>query len=720
MTKAITVRILGDDSSFTKATRQVEQKSAKLSSGVKRLAGGIAGAFGGLAVAGFAKSAIHAAEENQRAQASLAQTLRITTHATGEQISKIQEWIVKTAEATGISKQELIPAYRTLVNSTHDAAKAQSLLKTAMDTATGTGKPLGVVALAIGKAYNGNVTALKKFVPSLQATAGGQAKVASATKGVQHAFEAVTKAQQKLSDAQVKLNAARASGKPAAIAAAELGVRNAFQGVHAAAAKLTDTQSKLTAVSGSGKNALEQLSKAMGGQTAKAAETTAGKMARLRVKFGEIEEKIGGRLLPILAKLADLFLKHQKLIIGVVGALVGMFVLDKVASGAKKAGEAFKVFGTLISKLPMAFTVLKGAMLATFDVLAANPIILIIAGIAALVLGLIYAYKHFEAFRRIVDAVFGAAKAAASALIDFFQGHWKEVLLVALTGPIGLAIVIWKNFGPRIVKALGHIGGTIWKGVQASFGFLTNAIKHLVTAYVNFYIALPGRIIRALGKIGQTVWKGIKESFGFLRDAFHSGVDAVVSFFAGLPGRAMRAVGRIGSRIWGGIKGSMQTLKTNILNDIGRIVGFFFALPGRILRGLAGLGSLLFGAGKELIGGLARGISAAARSLVSHIPGGQVGKAIVDSIGSLVNIPLLAEGGIVTKPTLAVIGEKGPEAIVPLKRGRGGMGPLTQRGGGSTYTYNFHFPNYVGDKRELAKEVRDALVTMRRQGFVGS
>jgi hypothetical protein len=38
------------------------------------------------------------------------------------------------------------------------------------------------------------------------------------------------------------------------------------------------------------------------------------------------------------------------------------------------------------------------------------------------------------------------------------------------------------------------------------------------------------------------------------------------------------------------------------------------------------------------------------------------------------NIPMLAEGGIVNSPTLAMIGEKGPEAVVPLDRYRGGGG----------------------------------------------
>ena len=38
------------------------------------------------------------------------------------------------------------------------------------------------------------------------------------------------------------------------------------------------------------------------------------------------------------------------------------------------------------------------------------------------------------------------------------------------------------------------------------------------------------------------------------------------------------------------------------------------------------------------------------------------------------DIPLLAKGGIVNRPTLAMIGEAGPEAVVPLGRGGGGMG----------------------------------------------
>ena len=46
----------------------------------------------------------------------------------------------------------------------------------------------------------------------------------------------------------------------------------------------------------------------------------------------------------------------------------------------------------------------------------------------------------------------------------------------------------------------------------------------------------------------------------------------------------------------------------------------------------------------------------------------------VPGIPSIPNIAELAKGGIVTKPTFAMLGEKGPEAVVPLKKGGARIG----------------------------------------------
>jgi len=73
--------------------------------------------------------------------------------------------------------------------------------------------------------------------------------------------------------------------------------------------------------------------------------------------------------------------------------------------------------------------------------------------------------------------------------------------------------------------------------------------------------------------------------------------------------------------------------------------------------------------------------------LPDWLPGDLGGKGF-----SMPNIPMLADGGIVNKATLAVIGESGPEAVIPLDR-MGSMG-----GGGSvTINVNGGDPNAVVD-----------------------
>ncbi len=53
-------------------------------------------------------------------------------------------------------------------------------------------------------------------------------------------------------------------------------------------------------------------------------------------------------------------------------------------------------------------------------------------------------------------------------------------------------------------------------------------------------------------------------------------------------------------------------------------------------------------------------------------------------IGGAIGIgaAFLADGGIVQKPTLAVVGEAGPEAVIPLSQARG-MSPAGLPGGGN-------------------------------------
>lgn len=106
------------------------------------------------------------------------------------------------------------------------------------------------------------------------------------------------------------------------------------------------------------------------------------------------------------------------------------------------------------------------------------------------------------------------------------------------------------------------------------------------------------------------------------------------------------------------------------------LVGWFKDLPGKVSSAVSGLWDGIKTAFRNALNWIIRAWNSFRLQFPSFdfdwngpLPGGEitVGGWTVDTP----NIPLLANGGIVTRPTLALIGEAGPEAVVPLSRGRG-------------------------------------------------
>ena len=123
------------------------------------VAGAAAAAYAGKLLVDGVKSAI----ADEAAQAKLATTLENVTGATNSQIKAVEDYITQTALANGITDDKLRPSLDRLIRSTKDAQKAQELQTLALDIAAGTGKDLSAVSEALGKAYDGNLGALKKL-----------------------------------------------------------------------------------------------------------------------------------------------------------------------------------------------------------------------------------------------------------------------------------------------------------------------------------------------------------------------------------------------------------------------------------------------------------------------------------------------------------------------------------------------------------------------------
>jgi hypothetical protein len=233
--RTLKLALLADTKDFVagldKADKETRSFTNKLDDALKVGAAAFlaVGAAAGAMAIKIGIDAVKAAVEDEKAQISLAQTLRNTTKATDAQIKATEEYIDKTARATGVTDDQLRPSLDRLVRSTNDITKAQKLQQLALDISAGTGKDLATITEGLGKAYDGNLGALKRLGVSLD--------------------DSIIKS--KDFDAAVKV-----------------------------------------------------LSETFAGQADAAANSFAGRMARVNIALDESKEQIGFALLPILEKFA--------------------------------------------------------------------------------------------------------------------------------------------------------------------------------------------------------------------------------------------------------------------------------------------------------------------------------------------------------------------------------------------------------------------------------
>ena len=86
---------------------------------------------------------------------------------------------------------------------------------------------------------------------------------------------------------------------------------------------------------------------------------------------------------------------------------------------------------------------------------------------------------------------------------------------------------------------------------------------------------------------------------------------------------------------------------------------------------------------------------------------GRLSAQAVDYYQKLLDIPRMAEGGIVSKPTMAMIGEAGAEAVIPLDR----MGSM-----GTKVVVNVQ--GSVISEGQLQSVIQDVLYNLNRTGAV--
>lgn len=175
-------------------------------------------------------------------------------------------------------------------------------------------------------------------------------------------------------------------------------------------------------------------------------------------------------------------------------------------------GPVLVVLGTLMSsvtKIVTGIRVLQGVWSGMTALLAANPFVLVIAGIALLIAGLVLAYNKVEWFRNGVNAFFQGVSDVAVEVFNFMAGYMNNIF--------GGIIQNFQNFfdaGKRIFTGfIDFITGIFtgdweraWNGVVNIFGGIFDGIAAMAKAPFNGMIGLINAFLGGLNNIKIPKW----------------------------------------------------------------------------------------------------------------------------------------------------------------------------------------------------------------------
>jgi hypothetical protein len=287
------------------------------------------------------------------------------------------------------------------------------------------------------------------------------------------------------------------------------------------------------------------------------------------------------------------------------------------------------------------------------------------------------------------------------------MGEFKESVgaavfpIVEKLLPAFQAMGTWISNNVGLVVTLGAVIGGIAAAVLLTNAAITawNALT-AITAAVNAVLATSFSALWVA--TGAIVILGIIAALIALQvkfDIFGKAIDGIKVGF---------------NAVWGAIKYVFNWAKDNwplLLAIITGPFGMAIAFVVKFKDDIMGVFSLIYSGIKATMGFVADVISApfkAAFRAVASLWNNTIGKlsfsvpSWVPGIGGkgfdVPDIPMLAEGGIVTGPTLAMIGEAGPEAVIPLSK-MGGMG------GGITVNVN----GGISTSQEISQAIVRAL-----------
>jgi phage-related protein len=352
------------------------------------------------------------------------------------------------------------------------------------------------------------------------------------------------------------------------------------------------------------------------------AAATAGAGAKMSVAYEEMKVKLGTALLPAVGQVKTMFAGLFDFIAANSSWLVPL------VGGIVAIVGALLIFVKTVTLVRDAVIAFKAVWLALNSSFIASPIGLIIIGIVALIAVIVIIATKTTWFQTIWNTVTRAMVVAWNATVGAIMAAWNATWRAVTIGfnfirSIAMAVFTWiRGNWPALIGILA-----------GPFGLAVTMIIHYWGPITGFFAGIVGAIGGVFSRVIGVITSPFITAFNIVKgivDAALGGIRSAVSSvlsFVNTGISAAKATYNAFARTWNAIQVTMPGVDTHI-PGIGKVGGFTLGLP---------------------------------------------------------DLPMLARGAYITRPTLGVIGEAGPELVLPerrleaiLKAAGGRGGPLVQ------------------------------------------
>lgn len=372
-----------------------------------------------------------------------------------------------------------------------------------------------------------------------------------------------------------------------------------------------------------------------------------------------MNDNLEGQLTILKSQLQELAISFGEILLPAVKSIVSFLqgfinVLNSMPDGMKQTivtialvaaalgpvliiiGKVISAVGTIMTIVPKVAGVIKtvqGAFAALNATMLANPIVLIIAAIAALVAAFIYLWNTNEEFRQfwidLWEDIKEIAIAVWEALKAFFSAAWEAIKATAETiwnAIAGFFTGLWegiKNTFTTVVNAIStflttmwntikSVAETVWNAISTFFTTIWTAIKTVVTTVVtaistflttawNTIKTTITTVLNAIKSVFETIWNAIKTAITTVVNGIKNTITTVWNNIKSTVSNVMtalkNAVSTAFSTMWNGIKSTVSGIYNTIKSGFDNAVNF-----------IKNLASSAFNWGADIINGIVNGI----------------------------------------------------------------------------------------------------------------